>query len=309
MAMIIEEKYSKLGSSWRKKFLFNRVLRLLPMNIVTVVITLAVFGGFSRFHFPEDGLLFISWIWVNFLILGQDLLVVLNAAELIKVPFGYFVVPQAWSIGVEIIFYIFIATWTFHSFKAYAALAIIFGFIRFICYSVFGSSDTWVYYFFPSVMVFFFIGACSYKFYKIIQPFLPGSVDFSQHFIIATAVYSVGFLLVAHATNLYEPLDTVRMWVIYCGLFFALPLWWHITHKSSFDLLCGNFPYPVYLIHFFVLGLKNMYIPEASQTVKVVILVSVFVAATLLIWTDMPFESIRKKYFKKLKMSLNLFMN
>lgn len=108
MAMVINEKYAALRM-WRRRFLLNRALRLMPVYFVI----LFSFLLFQRLYSSSDqisdyvasapgwqGLL----VLLNFTIVGQDVFMWLRDTGAISV--GNSVLNQpAWSVASEILFY------------------------------------------------------------------------------------------------------------------------------------------------------------------------------------------------------------
>ena len=128
MALILNEKYVGLGSY--KKFILSRFYRIFPLywGILLIALIVSLIGYFA-FNHPYylaryisnssclSGVTIFYFILENFIVIGQDVLYFLRLDELCKpiltynvlsfkhTGYQYLLVPQAWSISLELMFY------------------------------------------------------------------------------------------------------------------------------------------------------------------------------------------------------------
>ena len=197
MAFILHEKYS---TSYRL-FITNRFLRIYPTYVVVLLLTLAasvllyiVTGNYLPFYITGginsfmDSQSYLGWwpvlifILMNIFIFGQDVTMFLGvrrpegslyftadwSAQDVR-PLQFLLVPQAWSLAIELMFY-FIAPFIVR-FKIWLLsvlmVASIGGAYILIAFGL--REDPWSYRFFPTQIGFFVLGILAYKAYVYLK--------------------------------------------------------------------------------------------------------------------------------------------
>lgn len=271
MSLIWNEKYNKKQKAYQL-FISNRFLRLYPAYWVVLIITLFssllvyIYSGgqqSGRLHaFLEysnnlnpASLLFL--VFTNIVVFFQDLLMFLGlnsqSGNFFFTPdysgtqpyvFHFLLIPQAWSIGLELVFYI-IAPFLVGKRLRILIMAIIGSLgLRFFLYAAGYSHDPWTCRFFPTELVFFLCGAVSYRFYKAFG-----------HRDSINRIQIVFFVLVVLYTVLYTLVDFPFKKGVYLLLItFAIPFIFKFSKTSSIDAYLGDLSYPVYISHIFVLN-------------------------------------------------------
>jgi peptidoglycan/LPS O-acetylase OafA/YrhL len=282
MSLILNEKYlGKTGSY--KLFITNRFLRIFPI-FWTVLVLVALFsalllilghgGGslqpyinyFSNgndMNIPAIFLLVVS----NLFLFGGDIVMFTGINPATGNLFftkdftmtsprmhGFLLVPQAWTIALELMFYL-IAPFLVRR-KTWLIVTIIilsFG-LRTYLYSHGLNHDPWTYRFFPLEIAFFLLGTLSYRVYTKIQtyPFDP-------------KVLWIAFGSMCLATLGYYPGNTsLSLEIPYFALItFGIPLVFLLTKTNKYDARIGELSYPVYICHMLMIAVLGFFaIPE-----------------------------------------------
>jgi peptidoglycan/LPS O-acetylase OafA/YrhL len=198
MSLILNEKY--LGKGSYKLFLSNRLLRLYPIywiiigliilfSIMVAIITggnnLGPISGYGiNDYFARIKSMHIStlifMVFTNLFMFFQDIVMFLkinmatgmlaftkNFYETEQPLYHFLLVPQAWTMGVELMFYV-IAPFLFRRNKKVIYTLVFFSIaLRILLIYKFDlKNDPWNYRFFPTELVFFLLGNISYSIYK-----------------------------------------------------------------------------------------------------------------------------------------------
>ncbi|REC40323.1 acyltransferase family protein [Chryseobacterium sp. 5_R23647] len=194
MTLILNEKYIGANHSYRL-FISNRALRLYPIYWVVLLLTILYSGylfissnglksgSFNPYisHFKDlniGSLLFLTF--TNIFLFFQDIVMFLgldlqngnlfftqNFRNTKPMLFEFLFIPQAWTIGVELLFYV-IAPFLVRR-KIYVIFSLIFCSILLRCFLYYGLDlkfDPWTARFFPTELVFFLLGTLAYHVYK-----------------------------------------------------------------------------------------------------------------------------------------------
>ncbi len=253
------------------KFYLSRYLRLWPAYLVVAVLTLALirkgewFGGLTELDMPA--LLFV--VASNATLLFQDVFLFLAIDHGALYPTADFynapgpqlnillLVPQAWSLGVELTFYA-IAPFICRS-PGRLALLLVAGVLVRISLGIWSPAlDPWSYRFSPAEMTFFACGGLGYFAAVQLDKFVPLRAQ-----RLAGAICLVGLLIVIVAPpaikfsqRLFTMNGTVLLLIMAsCPLLFAL------SRGSRFDSLIGELSYPMYLSHLLVYKTMEDYAP------------------------------------------------
>lgn len=194
MALVLDSKYNGKGY---KLFITNRLLRIYPVYWVVLSLTfflilISIFIGNSSSkmmvwqeiegHGFQTFYLCLIAVFSNVFLFFQDWLIFLNFDSINeKVQFvsdfhgnkgglyGLMLVPQAWTIGVELMFYL-IAPFLVRRNNYILVIILFLSFaFRFIMYQNGFNYDPWTYRFFPFEISLFVIGILSFRFYKKIK--------------------------------------------------------------------------------------------------------------------------------------------
>jgi len=265
-----------LGSTYFE-FISNRFLRIFPGYFVVLLLTIALLIAAGWYYGKSMGP-FMLWAqnWAQldwsarfFLVLshlalfGQDVYPFLgldgqgglyfdpnfraNHNELWRIM----LVPQAWSLSLELCFYL-LAPFLVRRSAAMLVLMIAASLaLRVVLALWLGwKDDPWAYRFFPSELALFLCGAAAYRVYRAVRM---GKMD-------AQIWFGWGALGVAASTALlvsrYPGGGVIWLNIAFVvTVLLVLPFLFKLTHKSKIDNYIGELSYPMYLCHMLVIWL------------------------------------------------------
>lgn len=293
MALILNEKYT--GPNSYKVFITNRVLRLFPTYLLVLLLTLSFSAFFTNstlenyLHYSGSisipGLLYLAFS--NILILGQELSLFTflnnsgalqltssfqNAVSQFPKLHTFLFVPQAWTVSLELYFYL-LAPFLVKR-KPALIIALIAGsvLLRLSLIAAGLSGDPWSYRFFPNELALFLSGALAYKLYRY-EPFQ----KIAQRPLFPLILVSIVFY-----QFLYFP-----SWLLYCALAFSIPSIFKITKGNRIDSFIGELSYPIYISHIFIINI-------AKKSVDVpLLIVSIILFSVLTHYLMKPVENLR----------------
>lgn len=270
MALVLSTKYRDKSYY---VFVKSRYLRLFPLYLAVLLLTLAYGGvtwaiigsvqwplsGWANTLAELDDLPIISYALSNVFILGQDILSFFNVAENGELVFdslgrlshssfgGYMLVPQAWTLGLELAFYLVAPL--FIAGPALAIVGVVMGscLLRFVVSPACGiDANAFTYRFFPFEIVFFCCGALAYKLYA---RYRTSSWGRTPHVVVLLVLVP---LFLAFDWNIPDP-------VRYGALALGIPSLFLLTKSSRLDRFIGELSYPVYISHILVLYAITQY--------------------------------------------------
>jgi len=322
MGLILEEKY-KLSDY--KLFISNRFLRLLPtywMVVLCMIITSIIWYNFSeqnsslffeKFnnHFSE--LSFSSVLVVIFsdiFLIFQDVFLFLGFSidghyEFVKdfrttnLSLSIFsVVPQAWTIGMEIMFYLLVPFLVRLKNYFLIGIAIASFLLRLFMYHNGYDFDPWTYRFFPFEFMFFIFGLLAFRFYQYLR-----NKSLSSLIQNVTYVFILSFILLYQ----FIPLNAIFKYVSFIILFaVSLPVIFIKFKSNKIDRWIGEFSYPIYICHVFIIIMVNVFYSKynliSHNFLSITILICTLIFSFFLIkFISEPIEKIR--YNRTLKLN------
>jgi peptidoglycan/LPS O-acetylase OafA/YrhL len=162
--------------------------------------------------------------------------------------FLFLIIPQAWTLGLELTFYLIAPFILKKGFKIVVALILLSIALRLYIYNYLGlQQDPWTYRFFPTEVMFFFTGYLSYRLYvKFKYVSIPRSVNIS---ILVFMLASTMLYQYLPATKInYLPFslkDLTYFILISC----SIPFLFKFLKKNKLDTKVGELSYPVYIAH------------------------------------------------------------
>lgn len=289
MALVLNEKYTGKGSY--RLFVTNRLLRIYPVYWIILGLALLVsLVGYYAFGSPYylgvyvhnkgclSPMVLAYFAFENMVLLGQDVLLFLGIdhcqVAFSKYPFAfrqmgfhYLLVPQAWSVSLELMFYalapfIVRRRWTLQLLMVAAGLL-----LRYVVSCRFYLSfDPWTYRFFPLELPFFITGSLMYVLYRQLPPLL--SVRRVGYTLLIFCILFVFFYdeFAKHAG--------LKMWLFYLLLAFSLPFIFMAFKNSAIDRWIGELSFSLYICHHLVVMVLHgpffghpQYIPYYGYTV------------------------------------------
>lgn len=319
MSMVLNEKYNGPNRSY-KLFLTNRLLRLYP--IYWVVLLLTVLGGlvlaakshtmhiekFEGYFALRGYIPSIAFMVINqIVIFGQDLVYSLGIdptnghlffttlAENSKPPLTtLLMVPPAWTLGVELTFYL-IAPFILRKKPGVIILLALLSFLlRVYLYIQYGSKvDSWMYKFFPTSLFFFLLGYLSYKLYLKTKNIK--SINKLGNWALAIIfIETITYPAISSMKINYLPFrfsDTL----FYISVTLAIPYLFIYFKSNKLDNKIGELSYPIYICHKLVFYiLKSIHFLSGQFLGLYVVIGSVIFAMLLTRWIASPIERYRQ---------------
>ncbi|MBK0391974.1 acyltransferase family protein [Ramlibacter algicola] len=301
MALVLNTKY--MGSDSNIEFYLGRVWRLAPTFLAcalfALVLTSAGLKPHLRWHSPSD-LPFSAMLLIclsQVVLVGQDAVHFLTvdgtsglrftsdfAAESLQL-WQYLLIPQAWSLSVEVYFYLFAPLLLRCGPRILFAALVGSFFLRLFIAGTFGLRfDPWSYRFFPSELLFFVAGAIAYLASK-------RSVSMWLHVFAALLIFvatNVGRVGLGGRLFFLSPIVTT-------GVLFALPVLFSVTKNWEWDRRLGDLSYPIYVSHMLVISLGASIFPMRDVLFKTFVIVLVVLTSLALIrFVEGPLEQYRK---------------
>jgi peptidoglycan/LPS O-acetylase OafA/YrhL len=300
IAFILDQKYHDDLTA----FYHNRFVRLAPAYIAVAGLALLMKLGFEE-HYIQDVMALgkeaaVYLVAVNALLVGQDaalFLDVINRHLMLTADFKaanvklyqYILVPQAWSLSLEIYFYGLIPflikrrRWLMSVFAASVGLRLV------LFYGVRLDHDPWTYRFFPTELAVFLLGVIAYQYRKMLL--LPAAWH-------SRALWAVLLMLIA-----MPPLFVFLDWghpVLYSafilGFALLMPTLFAQSRDNAWDATIGDLSYPLYLGHILVIqGVSRLIQPGHPFAVTCV---SLLLSVLLAVFIKMGIEQPAQNYWK-----------
>ena len=290
MALVLNRKYEASARGTRL-FWSNRLLRLFPSYWAVLLLTLAVYGGSVGFgsaplastfqaNFPwlqhhTLGSLapwsVLLFVFVNLFVIGQDITLFSSVAPNGSLSFGanvigspsaahrFLLVPQAWSISLELMFY---AIAPFMLRRRLRVLLLLLGAsaaLRLALILVGLHKDPWTYRFFPTALACFLLGAISYRlagpattWHLRARVGLVGVALASAFIVFNGDLASALGHAVPHATGVAQA-------AAFVAVVLFMPAIFELTKNNRIDVFLGDLSYPLYLVHLMVIQAVLIY--------------------------------------------------
>ena len=307
MALILGEKYT--GTKSLRHFYKNRFLRIYPAYFFVLVLYLLIsfWLRIERGHWvflSEAAAMFSRSDWgtqiyttvANFLLVGQDALFLLQhcpdtgglglgCADTggTLPPWMMLVMPQAWSIELEMLFYLLCPLLVRLKTRTLVIGVLALLSIKMYVINKVAAGDYFVIRFPPFELALFAMGIISYRAYR----------DYLKYTVINRIVYSIVFFMFSFLFLCsWMPNESVRMFVVYFVAFYSMPFVFRLSRDSKVDRVIGDLSYPIYLVHQAVIQMVVYWYSgpyPVAVALCIVIIVSLFICQCI----QRPIESLR----------------
>jgi peptidoglycan/LPS O-acetylase OafA/YrhL len=319
MALILNEKYFGDGSYWR--FIKARLFRIYPLYWLVLILAFCMsfigYYGFGKaFYFYKyfstsnvlSPLAYTCFIFENIFVVGQDVMLflkidVLGAFQFSKIPlleptigFHYMLVPQAWSISIELCFYFLAPFLVRRHWKWQSALVILlFGIRMYVIYQNSLYYDPWTHRFFPFELPYFLLGSLSYTIYTYFKAkAIDSRIGFSLLFVMIACI-------IAYNEIFYG--NFLKTYIFYAYVFISLPFIFISFKNIKWDRWIGELSFSIYISHHLIVkALHDLFFKNPSYIKYygyTIILLSLLLAVILNQWFQAPIERWRQKYITK----------
>jgi peptidoglycan/LPS O-acetylase OafA/YrhL len=328
MALILTQKYTGPGSY--RTFIKSRLFRIYPAYAIVGLATCAagalvysfsgklipLFQSWSEFspHFSLG-----TWTYLvitNVILLGQDTgmffwvrpesgtLALIGSHYNLPMAQSFMVIPQAWTIGTELWFYL-LAPFLLRQPRRivlFCAGAIIFRLIMIHLLSL--GAPPWSYCFFPIELPFFLFGALAFKAYVALEDqrfpvWQIGRVAFLGMLALILTFYKLPWQWLPDTELIFRAHAIVFIFPV------ALPFIFAYTRKNKVDRLIGELSYPIYLTHWIVIDLLRLAnTPWVERNLgELSCLFTIVVSVIVWYFIDRPIDAWRQKVIQTLHQS------
>ena len=275
ISLILNEKYIKKNDNY---FLFisNRFLRLFPTYwsvLILIVISnffIYIVSKGTKFHtfdiFREIHYSFSTWVYIvfsNIFILFQDFVCFIGVNPATGNMFftknfllyysttKFFSIRQAWTISLELYFYLLAPFIVRKNWKFVLLIALLSFSLRVFLYNFLSLNfDPWTHRFFPTEIFYFLLGFISYKLYKKISSY-PTNQLLDYVIFISLLLFTLFKGSLPEFKVNYFPVPVFDF--IYLILIaIALPFLFNKFKSNKIDTIIGELSYPVYISHIFL---------------------------------------------------------
>jgi peptidoglycan/LPS O-acetylase OafA/YrhL len=297
MALILNEKYGP-GSYWL--FISNRLLRLWPAYAVVLILSLAVADNW-RSIFALNWFDIAFFVGSQILIVGQELYLFLfvndgtlaftaHYTEVSTPLYALAPIPQAWTLGLEIYFYLLAPFLVRRGPLFIAAMVAASLALRMLLQVAFGlSGQPWSFRFFPSEFALFMVGSLGYCAYA--------PKNGAQRTLAKTLLsFAAALLFVALAINRWDGIWRLASLSLLGLIIVGVPKLFSATKDIPWDKYLGELSYPIYVCHFLC---GWMLMPDTLALAYAALLLSVTMSFALYHLIDGPIDNWRQARLRK----------
>lgn len=301
MAVVLREKYHD-----RALFYSNRLLRLMPTYFVMMAICAVALFGFGvsatadpalfAAAFSDPGTALFMGLQ-NLFVLGQEMLFWFRIGpdglafdpsgvlpgETVSVAWQALLVPQSWSLSMELMFYALAPFLAALSWRALVAIALASAALRLAGHWLPVDYGIWQGRFFPTALFLFVLG-------MLAQRALPWAARTGLALRWAVALGTL--VLIVGLPRLGLPNEPSR-WAMYFVIAAATPVIFSLSRGSAVDRWIGDLSYPIYLSHLLVVGFVLAVEPEHGAWVAIA--GTFALSALLLVLVDRPVDRWRQR--------------
>lgn len=310
--MILSERYASV-----RKFYKSRALRLYPTYFLVAIFAICVwffFGqgsaGFieKQAQWDAAGLFARAFIVVaNIFMFFQDIVMFLAidphtgslyfTSNFYQEPMPLYkllIVPQAWTLGVELTFYLlapFLVRRKTLTLCVIAGLSVTFS--LYMAKKGFGG-DPWNYRFFPFELALFLFGGIGYRAYRRLK---------SGRLIDYVAPLATVLTIASIFAFQFLPIHGIkRLLLYYAAIAVAIPFIFHASKNNLRDRVIGDLSYPIYIMHHIILTCFYLFFEQYTillhekQLLCIPgIILSVLASMAINRWIQEPIDAFRRK--------------
>jgi peptidoglycan/LPS O-acetylase OafA/YrhL len=293
------------------RFYISRALRLYPIYYVVAALALifrmAADPAFFQIYRIIPTAASVLLVGSNLLVFGQDWVMfsgVDNGQLVLTTDFRQsdvllyegLLLPQAWTLGVELSFYA-LAPFVLRSSRLVVLLLLLSLGVRTYVLSLgIGTQDPWTYRFFPTELRWFLLGALSNRF------LLPWWERIVRRGLVWLPAAATGFLVILTVFYFVTPIDDGYKRRTLCASFLILlPLTFLFQNRSKLDRTVGNLSYPIYVGHLLAMSVLVLITPRLGVRDPLLISAANVVASLAFAFAlnrlvGDPIESLRSRW-------------
>jgi peptidoglycan/LPS O-acetylase OafA/YrhL len=277
MSLILNEKYVGINSSY-KLFITNRLIKLYPIYWTVLLGTLfACLAKYFITHGSDMAIIsnyfsvkfnFFSFAYLivtNLLIFGQDIVMFLgitpengnlffttNFRETSPILLFFLFIPQAWSLGCELVFYLIAPFVLRKGIKIVLPLIVMSLALRLYVFNGLELKiDPWTSRFFPTEIMFFLLGYVSYRIYLVVQQ---KNISFLINLstLVTMVLFIILYFYIPSVDIPYFPFP-LKLTIYYVCFVISIPVLFNFLKRNNWDNKIGELSYPIYISHFLVI--------------------------------------------------------
>ncbi|WP_354677880.1 acyltransferase family protein [Cupriavidus plantarum] len=320
VSLILNEKYEP-GAAGTRLFYSNRFLRIYPIYWTVLLASIALsfverwqpgihttgtldnlirdFPGLSlggKLYILVTNVSLVGMDWGNFLRFdGGHIQATVNAFQHRPRAYEMDFVPQAWTLGVEVVVYL-IAPFLFRrSVPVLAAIVALTTAARAYAFHLGLTEDPWTYRFFQFELGLFVLGSIAYRVYK-------ADTILNQRYagwICLAAVLGLTFYFphLSAAPSVIPGFQAGQLLYL-LAVFIGIPAIFQLTKTNKTDRWIGELSYPVYLSQMMIIPLcSGQFGPGNVYPV----IGTVAVSALIVLLIDRPLEKFRQSRVQRVK--------
>jgi peptidoglycan/LPS O-acetylase OafA/YrhL len=316
ISLVLSHKYDPTTAEGRWLFYSNRALRIFVPYWSLCVMILGVhlmmyfalgvrFGVDAAFmqYWPEmtlptriyllfSNIFILTQEWSMWLVYHSGAIIPVWNSDLHDPHLGMFqVIPQAWSVSLELMFYALAPFLVRRPWLVLVAIIVATYVLRSVALAYGLNGSGFAYRFFPFEIGLFLAGVLSHRVYAHLNS--RGVMRLPISVAIATTLIGV-VLLQQYVDNL----DNHKFYILVVA---ALPALFDVSRRIKLDGWLGELSYPIYLAHLSVLSFGQIVtmavlgpIENRNWLAFVMVVVTVLVSIAYVYWVDAPFERWRQ---------------
>ncbi|MBK8805448.1 MAG: acyltransferase [Bacteroidales bacterium] len=323
MSLILNEKYVGINNSY-KLFITNRFIRLFPtywvILLCTIISAIGVmfitnFESIPKFDkYIENNMSILSlayMIFTNIFIFGQDIVMFLGLNTetgslfftekfaMTNPPLHTFLmIPQAWTVGLELTFYLIAPFMLKKGIKNVLILITLVFTLRMFLYNYFDFSfDPWTFRFLPTELIFFLFGYLSYYFYTKIR-----TKEFSKSskliVYIAMIIFTLFYNAIPEINIPYFPFK-LKESLYFAFIVSSIPILFIFLKKTKWDIVVGELSYPIYLSHMLIIMVCHGLPFSFLQSSIMITIITVIFSFGINYFIENPIDKYRQKRIKQ----------
>jgi peptidoglycan/LPS O-acetylase OafA/YrhL len=316
ISLVLSQKYDPKTADGRWLFYTNRALRIfvpywsfcliILVGYAVITLGLGIPVGVSAAlaqYWPEmslttriylifSNILIVTQEWSMWLAYQSGAIVPVWNSDLYAPHLGTFqVIPQAWSVSLELMFYAIAPFLVRRHWLLLLAIIITTYLLRSAAVAYGFTGSGFAYRFFPFEIGLFLAGALSHRAYAYLDSLGMASFPLS----LAVSTLFIGAVLIQ---QFIDPLDNHKFYLLVAV---ALPALFYVSRGNRLDNFLGELSYPIYLVHLAVLSCGQAVVTALMGPIENRNwLIIGMVGATILLsmayvrWIDTPFERWRQ---------------
>lgn len=324
MTLVLRDRYAKPEGAGVGNFYASRALRIFPAYFIVAGVTLFLcfFGRPLLGWAPQAEYYVEAWrdaglldgprlLWLaltqlsmlglesfNFLTIDHHghLALTAGVSADARELWRLLLVPQAWSLSVELYFYLLAPFIVTRGRKFLVAVALASFAVRVVLWQIFDlSADPWSYRFFPSEVMFFMLGAIACDIYMRRRDGAVAPSNARVGVICLLAFMAVVSVVIGQTERPYGVSHALAP-LVTAAAFVGLPYLFERTRTNKWDRAVGELSYPVYILHMLVIWIVGAGTFEIDRSEFLLVLVlGIGLAIALYRWVDQPMDRFRHR--------------